>query len=67
MFYQIVAVINKHTAKGVVVSQVPTFYLHSAIQGIVDAKHAEKVAVDVVNPTKDPAVVVHTSIISVMD
>ncbi len=36
--------------------QVPTFYLHKNVQGIVDQAHAMEIARRVVNPLSDPAV-----------
>lgn len=58
MFYQVTAQVAKTIVGGTVSYQVPTFYLNSGVQGIVDAKHAETVALDVVNPTKDPSLTV---------
>ena len=34
-------------------SQVPTFFLDSNVQGIVDEKHAEQIANEIINPTQD--------------
>ena len=38
----------------------PTFYLHSAVQGIISEEHAERIAIDMVRdmlPTGDDAIV----------
>lgn len=37
---------------------VPTFFLNANVQGIVDEAHAQKIVEDIVNPTKDPLIVV---------
>jgi len=46
-------------------TQVPTFYLHPNVQGIVDIGHAERIAKDVVNPSHDPNVEVQVSVVEV--
>lgn len=40
---------------------VPTFFLNEDVQGIVDEAHARKIVEDIVNPTKDPLIVVHAT------
>lgn len=41
-----------------VTTQIPTFYLDRNVQGIVNAKHAEAIAFDIVNPTHDENITV---------
>jgi len=59
-YYQIIAMISIRTKKGVIVKQVPTFYLAANIQGIISAAHAEQIAREIINPvgmTKYPTVI----------
>lgn len=39
--------------QGRIMQQIPTFYLDAATQGIVDEKHAERIARDIVCPMSD--------------
>lgn len=50
MWYQIQAVIKTESDKGEGAVQIPTFYLNSEIQGIINIGHAKRVAKDVINP-----------------
>ena len=43
-------------------SAVPAFFLHSAIQGIVDAEHARQVATEVINPCRLPGLTVNATV-----
>lgn len=57
MLYQITATVTHHTNDDMCVSttityQIPTFYLDSEVQGIVDIIQAEKIAREIVNPAK---------------
>lgn len=45
--------------------QVPTFYLDSQVQGIVSVDHAEKIARDIINPTKDETLWVSANVTEV--
>jgi hypothetical protein len=65
--YQISGTVVHRRANGNVTIQLPTFYLHSEVQGIVDAAGAEKVALDVVNPTNDPSIEPHLYVVSVFE
>jgi len=58
MFYVINATVLRTTKEGTTVHTVPTFYLSSDVQGIVDATHAETIAREVINPTKDVGITV---------
>jgi len=50
-------------AKGVsVTKQVPTFYLDPKVQGIISVAHAEIIAEDICNPSKDPSVTVTANV-----
>jgi hypothetical protein len=55
MFYTVQATLSVKTPQGVVVKQVPTFYLTE----VVDCKHAERMAAYVCNPTDDPNITVN--------
>lgn len=50
MQYVITATVTERTAEGARTTQVPTFYLDADVQGIIDARHAEQVAIDVIDP-----------------
>ena len=53
MFYVVTATVTRITSEGTIMSQVPTFFLDSNVQGIVDEKHAEQIANEIINPTQD--------------
>lgn len=38
--------------------QIPSFILNSNCQGIVSVEHAEQIATDIINPARDPQIVV---------
>ncbi len=57
MYYQIQGTVGGH--------QIPTFYLNSNVQGIVDAEHAEQIAREVVNPTNKWDIEVHLYVTTV--
>lgn len=59
MYYQITASVGVTEGKSFIVKQVPTFYLHSAVQGIVSAEHAAEIAKTVCNPANDPRIAVN--------
>ena len=42
--------------------QVPTFYLHENVQGILSEEQARTIAQEIINPTGDPNIVVHASV-----
>jgi hypothetical protein len=49
--YAITATVSEENKDGwISTRQVPTFYLDEAVQGIVSADHAERIARDVINP-----------------
>ncbi len=48
MIYAILAVKQIETKDGHISRPLPTFYLHSAVQGIVSEDHAERIAADIV-------------------
>ena len=55
MLYQIQGTVVESRPNGpfgklTVTHQIPTFYLNSEVQGIVDKTHAEKIAGDILNP-----------------
>lgn len=53
MMWCVTAMVRKTSPEGARSIQVPTFYLNSDVQGIVDAEHAERIAKEVCNPTGD--------------
>ena len=53
MLYGVTATVAVKRNGWTTTHQVPTFYLDSRVQGIVDKEHAKVIAADVVNPTKD--------------
>ncbi len=67
MFYQITATVTKKTADGTTSIQVPTFFLNGNVQGIVGIDHAEQIAKEVINPTKDDSVTVNAYVCTVYD
>ena len=53
MLYGITATVSRRTQLGQVIThQVPTFYLNSEVQGILNKDHAKVIAEEIVNPTK---------------
>ena len=44
------------------VLSVPTFYLNSNVQGIVDCEHARVMAKEVINPTNNPDITVNAHV-----
>lgn len=46
---------------GSVSRQVPAFILNANAQGILDARHAQEIAVNIINPANDPNVTVHAT------
>ncbi len=59
MIYAITATVVKKDGKYTTTFQVPTFYLDSETQGIVDGDHAARIAESVINPTKDNRIIVN--------
>lgn len=53
MKYIIHATVNYVRGGYTITGQVPTFLLDDSIQGITDAKHAEFIAEEIINPTKN--------------
>lgn len=45
-------------------TQVPTFYLNAATQGIVDEDHAQTIVKDILNPFRDLTIEVNASIVA---
>lgn len=43
--------------------QIPMFYLAGNMQGIQNEEHALAVATDIINPLRDPNVVVHAHVV----
>ncbi len=56
--YSINGTINFASANGTITKQIATFYLDKNVQGIVNEKHAEAIACDIVNPTRDEKITV---------
>lgn len=61
MYYCIVAQIERTNDGWTRSTQVPTFYLHAAVQGIVDANHACRIAADVVGAGMAEPGILHVS------
>ncbi len=53
MIYGVTATVASKRDGWTTTHQVPTFYLDSAVQGILSKEHAKTIAADIVNPTKD--------------
>lgn len=66
MYYEISAYIERITPDGYTsVRQLPTFYLHASVQGIVSAAHAERIAVRMLQDVAEGATVVtHAAMVS---
>jgi len=52
MIYACAATVEKKGKGGVTTMQLPTFFLDSRVQGIVDEKHAEFIATEIINPCR---------------
>lgn len=50
------ATVTRYSNGAGTTSQIPTFFLDGNIQGITDAKHCERIAVEIVNHTGNPNV-----------
>jgi len=50
MYYQVSGTVVESTKDGKITNQIPTFYLHRDVQGIVSVEHAIKIAKTVVDP-----------------
>jgi hypothetical protein len=44
---------------------IPTFYLDSRVQGIVDETHAERIVKDILNPFNDDSIVINMTIYTI--
>lgn len=53
MIYGVTATVAVKRNGWLTTHQVPTFYLDSAVQGILNKEHAQVIAAGIVNPTKD--------------
>ena len=60
--WQIVAQVTRNTKDGAVTTQIPTFFLFSNIQGILNEDHAKRVARTIINPMSIPAVVIDMTV-----
>lgn len=58
MFYVLHGTTTDYRERGAIVTQIPTFFLHSSVQGIVSEEHALEIGKEVVNPTRDERIVV---------
>jgi hypothetical protein len=56
------ATITKKTGGFSTTKQVPTFYLHEDVQGIVSAEHAEKIARSIIDPFGEYETHVHAAL-----
>ena len=59
MLYSISATVEQRTKGGVVTMQIPTFYLDSSVQGIMDEKHAQFIGEEIINPTRNKSIKVN--------
>lgn len=68
MYYQVQGTVVRFAGKPgeTVTIQLPTFYLHSDVQGILNVEQAEKVALSIVNPTSDPNIEPHLYVTTVL-
>ena len=72
MLYQIDGTVVEETTTGEGIStqithQIPTFYLNSDVQGIVDVHHAAKIAEEIVNPAKLDTLTPHINATTVFE
>jgi hypothetical protein len=51
-YWTISATVTLHVSATKRMRQVPTFYLHPNVQGILDKEHAKLVALDVIDPVR---------------
>ena len=67
--YAITACVSNRTSKDrygfLATRQLPTFYLHENVQGIVDEKHAETIAREIINPFNNDDLIMHVSAVKV--
>jgi len=56
------ATVSKAGEGGATAIQVPTFMLDGNIQGITSESHAEQIAKDIINPTKDESIEVNVTV-----
>lgn len=59
---QVTDTIDPYSSK---TSQVPTFYLHPNVQGIVSVQHASNIVRDICNPTGDEDIAVTPNVTEV--
>lgn len=52
--YSVTAATEQHTVNGVIHRTVPCFLLNSSVQGIMDERHAEEIARQIINPVGHP-------------
>lgn len=65
MIYCAQPTINVTDRKGTTTIQVPTFYLDSRVQGILDSQHAARIVADVCNPTKNHKIKVNSNVCAI--
>jgi hypothetical protein len=65
VLYQVIATATIKTNDGDIVHQIPTFYLSGRLLGITNVNHAHKFVPDVVNPSHNPNMSVHSHIVTV--
>lgn len=53
--------VTRKSGKGTVSPQFATFYIHPEVQGCSNRQSAERVAVGILNPTKDPNITPNVS------
>jgi hypothetical protein len=53
--------VTRKTDNGTTSPQFPTFYIHPEVQGCSSRESAERVAVGILNPTKDPNITPNVS------
>ena len=59
MIYVCAATVERKDGNGTITMQLPTFFLDSRVQGIVDEAHAEFIAIEIINPCRLNNVKVH--------
>ncbi len=63
--WAISATVKDFTDYDLEVNQIPTFYLDENVQGIVNENHAESIAKDIINPTRNPLIQVIVTAVNV--
>lgn len=61
MKYKVVATVSRESDGWTSTRQIPTFFLDPDIQGIVSVEHAQKIALDIIDPWNTGQVVVTCS------